>query len=137
MGRDGVIPKKVFGYLWPKSQTPVLNVMLIAVLTLIGAGRNLNQIINMINFGALLAFFLVNISMANHFFVREHRRTGFQAVRYLIAPVLGAGVIIWLWFHLSHSAWEVGGTWLGLGIIYMLFKTNFFRKPLPEFTGQV
>jgi len=24
--------------------------------------------------------------MANHFFVREHRRTGFQVVRYLIAP---------------------------------------------------
>jgi len=137
MGRDGVIPKKFFGYLWPKSQTPVFNVMLIAVLTLIGAGRNLNQIINMINFGALLAFFLVNVSMANHFFIREHRRAGFAAVRYLIAPVLGAGVIIWLWFHLSHSAWEVGGTWLGLGIIYMLFKTDFFRKPLPEFTGQV
>jgi hypothetical protein len=31
----------------------------------------------------------------------------------------------------------VGGTWLGLGIIYTLFKTNFFRKPLPEYTGQV
>lgn len=137
MGRDGVIPKKIFGYLWPKSQTAVFNVLLIAVLTLIGAGRNLNTIINMINFGALLAFFLVNVSMANHFFIRQHRRSGFQVLRYLIAPVIGAGVIIWLWFNLSSTAWAVGGTWLGLGIIYMLFKTNFFHKALPEYTGQI
>ena len=136
MGRDGVIPKKVFGYLWPKSQTAVFNVLLIAGLTLIGASQNLDTIINMINFGALLAFFLVNVSMANHFFIRQHRRSGFQVLRYLIAPVIGAGVIIWLWFNLSHTAWTVGGTWLGLGIVYMLFKTNFFRKPLPEYTGQ-
>jgi amino acid transporter len=137
MGRDSVIPKKVFGYLWPKSQTPALNVLLIAGLTLIGASRNLNTIINMINFGALLAFFFVNVSVINHFFIRQGRRAGFQVVRYLVAPAIGAGVIIWLWFQLSSSAWAVGGTWLGLGIIYTLFKTNLFRKPLPEYTGQV
>jgi amino acid transporter len=137
MGRDSVIPKKVFGYLWPRSQTPVFNVLLIAGLTLIGATQDLNRIINMINFGALLAFFLVNVSMANHFFIREKRRAGFQAARYLLAPAIGAGVIIWLWFQLSSSAWAVGGTWLGLGVIYTLFKTNLLRKPLPEYTGEV
>jgi putrescine importer len=137
MGRDSVIPKKVFGYLWPKSQTPLLNVLLIAGLTLIAASQDLTRIISMINFGALLAFFLVNVSVINYFFVRQRRRAGFQVVRYLLAPTVGAGVIIWLWFHLSGTAWAVGGTWLGLGIVYMLFKTNLFHKPLPEYTGQV
>ena len=132
-----MIPKKPRGPGRPNSQTPVFNVLLIAGLTLIGASQDLNQIINMINFGALLAFFLVNVSMANHFFLRQKRRAGFQVVRYLLAPVIGAGVIIWLWFQLSSSAWAVGGTWLGLGIIYTLFKTSFFRKPLPEYTGEV
>jgi len=74
--------------------------------------------------------------MANHFFVREHRRTGFQVVRYLIAPYSRWCDHLALVPPVAFGV-EVGGTWLGLGIIYMLFKTNFFRKPLPEFTGQV
>lgn len=137
MGRDNVIPKKVFGYLSPKSQTPLFNVLMIAGLTLILASRDLTTIINMINFGALLAFFLVNISVISYFFVRQRRRAGFQVVRYLLAPAVGAVVIIWLWFHLSGTAWAVGGIWLGLGICYMLFKTSFFRKPLPEYNEEV
>lgn len=137
MGRDSVIPKRVFGYIWPRSSTPVFNVLMIAVLTMIGATQDLTRIIDTINFGALLAFFLVNISVINHFFIRQRRRSGFQVVRYLIGPAIGGGVIIWLWFHLSVTAWTVGSIWLGIGIIYLLFKTNLLRKALPEYTGEV
>lgn len=115
----------------------MLNVLLIAALTFIGATQNLQRIISLINFEALLAFFLVNVSMANHFFLRENKRAGIEVVRYLIAPVLGAAVIVSLWVHLLHSAWMAGGTWLVVGVVYMLFKTSFFRKPLPEYTGEV
>jgi putrescine importer len=137
MGRDSVIPKKVFGYIWPQSHTPVFNVLMIGGLTMIGATQDLTKIVDTINFGALLAFFLVNVSVISHFFVRQRLRSGFQTLRYLVAPAIGASVIIWLWFHLSGTAWTVGSIWLGIGIVYMLFKTNLLRKPLPEYTGAV
>jgi putrescine importer len=136
MGRDGVIPERIFGYLSPKAKTAVFNVLLLAGVTFLGATLKLGTVISIINFGALLAFFCVNVSMANHFFVRQHRRRGFEVVRYLAAPLVGAGVIIWLWFHLSHTALVVGGVWLGLGVIYMLLKTGFFHNALPEYQAQ-
>src|SRR5919108_4932089 len=37
MGRDGVLPRRMFGYLKPGSNTPTYNIVLIGVLTFVGA----------------------------------------------------------------------------------------------------
>ena len=144
MGRDGVIPRPVFGYLWPRTGTPVINVLLVAVLTFVLATQNLNTIIEMINFGALIAFFLVNLSVIGYFIVQRKERGGVQVLRYLVAPVIGAVVIAWLWLNLASVGWVFKGVipedlalllpaaWLVLGIVYTLITTSFLRKPLPE-----
>jgi putrescine importer len=144
MGRDGVIPRSFFGYLWARSRTPIYNVVLIAAVTLVLATQDLTTIIEMINFGALIAFFLVNISVIRHFFVRDARRDVAGWLRYLVAPAAGAFVIAWLWLNLASVTWVFSatlpenlalllpGAWLILGIVFTLAISNFLRKPLPE-----
>ena len=144
MGRDGVLPRRIFGYLWPRSATPVINVAIIAVVSVLLATKDLTIIIAMINFGALFAFFLVNLAVISHFVIRGGRRTPADLVRYLAVPVVGAVVMIWLWFNLQSTSWIVNlkapsdillaapVIWLGLGILYIVLVSRFFTKPLPE-----
>jgi amino acid transporter len=144
MGRDGVLPKPVFGYLWPRSATPVINVAIIAVVSILLATKDITTVIAMINFGALFAFFLVNLSVISHFVLRGGRRSAMDLVRYLVAPLVGAVVIIWLWFNLQSMAWLINLrapddimlaaplAWLLLGIVYIVVVSRFFTKPLPE-----
>ena len=42
-----------------------------------------------INFGALVAFTFVNLSVISHYFIREKQRKGINALRYLILPMIG------------------------------------------------
>ena len=74
MGRDGVLPRRFFGYLNRRFETPVFNIVLIAVITLIAIGLDLSQATSLINFGAFMAFTVVNMCVILHFF--RQRRTG-------------------------------------------------------------
>ena len=144
MGRDGVIPKRVFGYLHPRTAAPVINVAIIGVLAIFASTRDLNTVLAMINFGALFAFTLVNVAVISHFVIRGGRRSPKDLLRYLVAPAIGAVVILWLWTQLSSIGWLfnrvwpgdlallVPFVWLGLGIVYVVVVSRFFTKPLPE-----
>jgi amino acid transporter len=144
MGRDGVIPKRIFGYLHPRTAAPVINVAIIGVLAIFACTRDLNTILAMINFGALFAFTLVNLAVIGHFVVRGHRRSPMDLLRYLVAPGIGAFVILWLWTQLSSIDWLfalrwpndaaqlVPFVWLLVGIGYVVWTSRFFSRPLPE-----
>jgi putrescine importer len=144
MGRDGVIPKRIFGYLHPKTAAPVINVLILGVLAVFACTRDLNTILAMINFGALFAFTLVNAAVIVHFVIRGHRRSPMELLRYLAAPTIGAIVILWLWTQLSSIGWLfnrvwpsdlvllVPFAWLLLGVAYVIWTSRFFSKPLPE-----
>ncbi len=145
MGRDGVIPTRVFGYLHPRTAAPVINVMIIGVLAVIVCTRDLNTVLAMINFGALFAFTLVNVAVIGHFIVRQRNFTPYALVRYLVAPIVGAVVILWLWTQLSSIGWLFNRVWpsdpallipfgwLFLGGVYVVWKSRLFSRPLPEF----
>jgi putrescine importer len=144
MGRDGVLPKRIFGYLWPRSATPVINVLIIAFVSILLATKDISIVISMINFGALFAFFLVNLAVISHFVIRGGRRTPADLVRYLVAPAIGAVVIIWLWFNLQSMSWlmhlqaptdillAAPLIWLGLGVLFVIWTSRLFQRPLPE-----
>jgi amino acid transporter len=144
MGRDGVIPKPIFGYLHPRTAVPVINVGIIAVLAVFACTRDLNTILAMINFGALFAFTLVNVAVISHFVIRGGRRSPADLARYLAAPAIGAVVILWLWTQLPSISWLfnrvwpsdpallVPFLWLALGVVYVVIVSKGFRKDLPE-----
>lgn len=132
MGRDSVLPKKVFGYLHPRFHTPVINILAIGVVGLIGIANSVSNAVSFINFGAFTAFTFVNfcvIAMA----IRNRRfRTPTQILGNAVAPIIGAGFDIWLLAQLDGTAHLFGLVWLGLGIIYLIVLTRGFRRPPPE-----
>ncbi|RJS59344.1 APC family permease [Bacillus sp. PK3_68] len=132
MGRENVLPKKIFGYLSPKYHTPVFNIVIIGAVALSALFLNLTTAISLINFGALFAFFFVNLSVIAHYFFREKQRSFKGTVQYLIIPLIGAALIGLLITKLDTHSLILGGIWLLIGFIYLLNLTKMFRQLPPE-----
>ncbi|STR47849.1 putrescine importer [Klebsiella oxytoca] len=71
MGRDGVFPTRFFGYVHPKWRTPAWNVLLVGAIALLAIKFDLVTATALINFGALVAFTFVNLSVISQFWIRE------------------------------------------------------------------
>jgi len=133
MGRNGVLPKKMFGYVHPRYQTPAFNVILVGVVSLLAMGPSLELVASVINFGALIAFTFVNLSVIAHFaFKNKQYHTPGQIFHYIILPLIGAGMTGILWAYLSLDALVGGVAWFLIGLLYLAFITGFFRKPVPN-----
>ncbi|EYU16018.1 Putrescine importer PuuP [Photorhabdus luminescens] len=138
MGRDGVFPEKVFGYVHPKWRTPVINVSLVGIIGLSAITFDLVTATALINFGALIAFTFVNLSVISQFYIRERRnRTLKDTINFLVLPVIGACTVSVLWMNLEQSSMELGLTWGAIGLIYMVFLTRRFRQPMPQCSEMV
>ncbi|MDQ0247732.1 putrescine importer [Bacillus fengqiuensis] len=133
MGRDSVLPKSLFGYIHPKFKTPSHGIIVIGIISLLGILLTLEQVIKFINFGGLIAFTSVNLSVIAHYFIRNQKRSFNDCIRYLCLPLIGAAFTMWLWSYLEREALILGGIWIACGLSYLLYMTKFFRKPLPEF----
>ncbi|MGO0060123.1 APC family permease [Brevibacillus fluminis] len=132
MGRDSVLPQKLFGSLHPRFKTPVFNIVLVGVLSLTALFVDLVTATSFINFGALVAFTFVNLSVIAHYFVRSRRRSPLDTLRYLILPLIGAGFTVWLWTSLDKHSLILGGVWALCGLIYLMYLTKMFTKRPPE-----
>ncbi|MGC4379241.1 APC family permease [Fictibacillus sp. Mic-4] len=132
MGRENVLPKKVFGYLSPKYRTPVFNLVIIGVIALSALFLNLTTAVSLINFGALFAFFFVNLSVIAHYFIREKKRSVKGTIQYFIIPIIGAALIGLFFIKLDKHSLMLRGSWLLIGLIYLLNLTKMFRQPPPQ-----
>lgn len=132
MGRDGVLPRKIFGYIHPKLKTPIYNIILIGLFSLTALFLNLVTAASFINFGALVAFTFVNLSVISHYYIKQHRRSAKETIRYLVFPIIGALFNIWLWTSLDKNAMILGIVWAACGFIYLLYLTKIFSKRPPE-----
>ncbi|MBU8879948.1 APC family permease [Bacillus sp. FJAT-29790] len=133
MGRNGVLPQKLFGYVHPKYRTPAFNVILVGVVSLLAIGPSLELIAAVINFGALIAFTFVNLTVIAYFVIGNKRyKTANDIFTYLVLPLLGAGSTGILWYYLHADAFIGGLVWVAIGFIYMLFLTRFFRRKLTD-----
>ncbi|MGG1552577.1 APC family permease [Paenibacillus ferrarius] len=124
MGRDAILPKRVFGYLHPKFNTPVFNIAIVSAVSLLALAISLDSAVKFVNFGALTAFFFVNVSVIAQKYVKEGRRSASQTLKYLVLPLLGAGFIGYLLSLLDRDALWMGGVWVALGIAYHLLRTR-------------
>jgi len=114
MGRDGAIPGRFFGALAPKRLIPQNNVLLIGAVCVAGGFLMSYELgAELLNYGALVAFMMVNIAAARRVWLES---CGAGAVG-LLASVLGCAVCALLWGNLSRIALEVGTVWAILGIL--------------------
>ena len=130
MGRDGVLPRRVFGGLHPRFRTPAVNLILVGMVGLAALGLDVTTSTSFINFGAFLAFTFVNISV-----IALYRRgqPGIGGpLAGLVVPALAAVADVYLLVNLDIAARILGLIWLVLGVLYLAGLTRFFRRPPPE-----
>jgi putrescine importer len=127
MGKSNALPRSFFGAVDAKHQIPRNNVLFIGVIVLIGSffltyGRG----IELLNFGALIAFMGVNAAAFMRYFVHGAEK---KLVNFL-PPVVGFFICLGLWWSLSGPAKILGGIWMAAGVSFGVWKTRGFREPL-------
>ena len=134
MGRDGVLPKKFFGYLKPGSSTPTYNILLIGVVAFLGAvllnkiGSAYEHAGELLNFGAFLAFMGVNLACFWQFTIKRQQGYETKFLTDTLLPIIGFLFCLLIWINLNVIAKTVGGIWFAIGILYVGYKTNWFRS---------
>lgn len=132
MGRDSVLPKRVFGYIHPRFHTPAINILLSGVVGLIALFLSVATSTSFINFGAFTAFTFVNVCVIAMFIRGRADGTRRNVVTHVVFPAIGAIIDIYLLFSLDGIAKLLGLIWLAIGIVYLVVLTRGFRRPPPE-----
>ena len=127
MGRSGALPPAFFGAIDAKRRIPRNNVLLVGGVALIGAlSLSFERGVELLNFGALLAFMGVNISALMRYYVRAAHRRWLN----LASPLLGFLICALLWLSLSWRAKELGIAWIFIGLAWGAYNTRGFRREL-------
>lgn len=132
MGRDGVLPKKFFGRLNEKRKTPMNAIILTGIVALFAIFLDVTKATAYINFGGFVAFFFVNISVIAEYFIKQKKRSFKGCILYLIFPILGAILCLYLLVHLDKFAIILGCIWAVAGVIYLLILTKGLKEEPPE-----
>lgn len=127
MARQKVIPS-IFSRI-SKNGIPFFTVIIsgisISLIIIVSLG-NLNQLATIFNFGTLLTFILINLSLLQLRRIWPDVERGFKVPLYPLTPVLGIISCIGLAFYLNPNAVIYGGLWIIIGIVVYLL--NRWRK---------
>jgi putrescine importer len=130
MGRSRALPPAIFAAIDPVRRIPRNNVIFVGVVALLGAfAMSYSLGVELLNFGALIAFMGVNAAALVRYYVREPRKR----LSNLLPPLFGVIICFILWLNLSTKAMVVGGLWLVAGVAFGAWKTRGFRGDLVSF----
>jgi amino acid transporter len=132
MGRDRILPQRIFGYIHPRFQTPVLNIALAGAVGMIALLLDVATSTSFINFGAFLAFTAVNLCVVRLYLAGRRGGERIGAWSGLVFPLIGAVADLWLLVSLDRAALLLGAIWFAAGLGYLCWITRFFRKPPPS-----
>ncbi|MEF9957370.1 MAG: APC family permease [Acinetobacter sp.] len=133
MGRDGVINKKIFGHISPKSFTPSYNILIVGFVALSAGFMSLDIVISMISFGALIAFTFVNLSVISRYALRDGRTKNVKDIlSFVVIPLLGFLSVFAMWLEIEETALKYGLWWAMFGILYLGYKTKGFKYNAPQ-----
>ncbi|HEV7420595.1 MAG TPA: APC family permease [Mycobacterium sp.] len=128
MGRDGIMPRRVFGHVSVRFATPTFAILFVSVVSLLAIWITLTFLASIVSFGALVAFSVVNLAVIKHYFVDKGEKKVFNN---LILPAVGFILTAWLWTSLSWTTLVYGSIWLAIGFIWLLVVTRGFQRPTP------
>ena len=129
MGRDGVIPR-AFGKVHPKFQTPWFAAIAIGCVSLVlPLFLDMATLSRFVNFGALSSFVLLNIAVFVFFFIKEKKRNSFgDIVKYLICPIVGVLILLYVFTGFDVPTYIVGIAWLIIGLIIGAVKSKGYKE---------
>ena len=134
MGRAGALPPKFFAHVDAKTGSPSYNVVLVGVLSCIGAFMlNYERSAELINFGAFLAFMGVNAAVIRHSFRVKFEGAGHGIFSGVVLPAAGFLFCLSIWLNLTTPAKLTGAAWFAIGLIYNAIQTRSGRKTAIDF----
>jgi putrescine importer len=137
MGRDDVLPKRIFGHISPKKGNPIYNVWIVGVLAYIGVLTIPWELAaEIVTFGALIAFMGVNLVALLHFSFGPENAGKRNFFIDAFVPCFGFVFCFGLLFSLHNWTKWAGILWLVVGILYAAYKTKGFtlRPKLFDFS---
>ena len=135
MGRDRALPGSAFlAHVHPRLKTPVNATLLVAGLSIVLALLVPEEVIlKLVNFGALTAFMLLNLTVFVFFYLKQKRHRNIFS--YLVFPALGLVIVGFVWSGFDRTTFLFGGVWLLFGLTLGAFKYKNFRSFEPEADG--
>ena len=127
MARDGFLPKPL-AKVHPRFKTPHVSTILVAIISLVitlGFTQGIQDLAELINFGALSAFIILNFTVIYYFMYKKKSK---QYFKHLVLPLIGFVVIGIVWFSLSANAMKLGLVWVVVGIILYNIITRVLKK---------
>jgi hypothetical protein len=89
--------------------------------------QRVDDLTQIVNFGALTSFVLLHLSVINHYFRRGGSR---DWLRYVVFPTAGLIIIVYVLCEMDRSAKLLGACWIGIGILYYLVLALRSKKPV-------
>jgi amino acid transporter len=131
MGRENVIPRRIFARLHPVRNTPSINILLLGILAFLGAQvLSYELTAELLNFGAFLGFMGVNAAVIVSFWLRAAEPKARSLMLDLLLPAAGFLFCLVIWVGLSWPAKIAGTLWLIVGVAVLAFHTKQFSQPM-------
>jgi putrescine importer len=134
MGRDKVLPfSGFFSYVSPRWRTPRNSVLLVGALCFTALIFDLATVIAFINFGALIAFTFVNLSVIAHYAGKKKQHVTPLGFLNYVTPHHGAAFIAVPVVEPEASSFKLGGIWAITGCHARQGTKLFSVKPRDGF----
>lgn len=126
MAKDGLLPKKLFGYIHPKFKTPSRSTILVgAIISIVAALSPITSLSEMCSMGTLLAFSMISIAVVVLRVKEPNLDRPFRTPGLYIIGPLGALFNFGLMYFVRPETWVAFLIWTALGVIvYFLYSRN-------------
>lgn len=131
MGRDNVLPRKIFGHLNAERGNPSYNVIIAGVMAYVGTlAMGWERSVEILNFGALMAFMAVNLAAARYFGFSPEMKNKREVFLDVVVPASGFLFCLVIFLGLQSSTLVAGGIWVIVGAAYVILKTKALGQPV-------
>ncbi|MFI7045581.1 APC family permease [Streptosporangium sandarakinum] len=136
MARDRQLPS-FLAKVDPRHRVPVNATLLTAAISLVVGlylttrpDNGIPLISGLVNFGALVAFLALHVSVVVHYVVRRRSR---DLWRHLFAPIIGFVILAYVVINASFEAKALGLSWIALGVV--LLAVSYAMGHHPRLSG--
>ena len=124
MARDGRVPRQL-ATVSNSTGTPTIAILAAAFFTMlvaVWAARQpdgLDHLVSFVDIGAMCAFIMLHISVIGFFLVKQ---SGQSVLKYGVAPVIGALILLPVLIFASGVAQIVGAVWIVIGLVILFLQ---------------